>query len=114
MPDAPVSGCRSKMPKVALLMTRPQEGSLRFVAQLPAEILAQLEVIHAPLMQVTPLATAVDLTGYQGVIFTSANGVAAAVAHPPRCPPFALGSARPKPLNRQGGRRGAVVPPQQS
>lgn len=91
MRDAPVSGSRSKMPKVALLMTRPQEGSLRFVAQLPAEILAQLEVIHAPLMQVTPLATAVDLTGYQGAIFTSAHGVAAARSAPAALPAFCVG-----------------------
>jgi uroporphyrinogen-III synthase len=91
MSDAPVFSSRAEPPKVALLMTRPQEGSLRFVALLPAEILAHLEVIHAPLMQVTPFGAEVDLTGYQGVIFTSANGVAAARSAPTALPAFCVG-----------------------
>jgi uroporphyrinogen-III synthase len=67
---------------VALLMTRPQEASARFVSQLPQELQAALKVIHAPLMRVSPLGDQIAYEGYHGVIFTSANGVVAA-GHPP-------------------------------
>ena len=36
--------------QVALLMTRPQAASQRFVAELPEALLAGLRVIHAPLL----------------------------------------------------------------
>ena len=63
---------------VALLLTRPQEASARFVSQLPQDLQAGLQVLHAPLMQICPLGNQISYEGYQGVIFTSANGVAAA------------------------------------
>ncbi|MGR3621190.1 uroporphyrinogen-III synthase [Pseudophaeobacter sp.] len=64
--------------QVALLMTRPQAASQRFVAELPEALLAGLRVIHAPLLQISPLEVKIEYAGFAGVIFTSANGVAAA------------------------------------
>lgn len=67
-----------KAAQIALLMTRPAAGARRFVAQLPEDLRAQLLVIEAPLMQITPLQVEVDAGQFSGVIFSSANGVAAA------------------------------------
>lgn len=61
-----------------LLMTRPHPAAERFVAGLPAALRVQLTVIHAPLLEIVPLAVAVPDEGLRGVIFTSANGVEAA------------------------------------
>ncbi|MEP4035101.1 uroporphyrinogen-III synthase [Pseudophaeobacter sp.] len=91
MTDAPVSGTAAKAPMVALLMTRPRQASQHFVAQLPLELQAQITVIYAPLMQITPLNTEIDFQGYTGLIFTSANGVAAAGEAPVPLPAFCVG-----------------------
>jgi uroporphyrinogen-III synthase len=76
---------------VALLMTRPQEASARFVSQLPRGVQAVFKVIHAPLMRVSPLADQISYEGYQGVVFTSANGVAAADHAPGPLPAYCVG-----------------------
>jgi uroporphyrinogen-III synthase len=76
---------------VALLMTRPQEASARFVSQLPKELQAALKLIPAPLMRVSPLGDQISYEGYQGVIFTSANGVAAAGHAPGPLPAYCVG-----------------------
>lgn len=67
---------------VALLMTRPRAASERFVELLPETLRCQLTVIYAPLLQITPLSVSIELNAYRGVIFTSANGVAAVNAMP--------------------------------
>ncbi|MFW8633940.1 uroporphyrinogen-III synthase [Cribrihabitans pelagius] len=61
-----------------LLMTRPLEAAQRFVASLPEAALEGVEVIYAPLISIEPLAGPLDLGPARAVIFTSANGVAAA------------------------------------
>lgn len=76
---------------VALLMTRPQEASGRFVSQLPEAVQAGLKVIHAPLMQISTLGDQISYSGYQGVIFTSAHGVAAAGHVPGSLPAYCVG-----------------------
>ncbi|MEX0306467.1 MAG: uroporphyrinogen-III synthase [Ruegeria sp.] len=59
-------------------MTRPRAASDRFVAHLPARIRSEVEVIHSPLLEISPLAVPVDTKGIAGLIFSSANGVSAA------------------------------------
>lgn len=58
-----------------LLMTRPLAAAQRFVASLPKETRAALEVIHAPLIDIRPTGDVPDFTDVKTVIFTSANGV---------------------------------------
>ena len=59
-----------------LLMTRPRAASERFVAKLSGDALVDVDVIYAPLMDIVRTETPVNLVGYEGVIFTSGNGVA--------------------------------------
>ncbi len=61
-------------------MTRPRAASERFVAQLPTRIRSQVEVIYSPILKIKPLPISVDTNGVRGLIFTSANGVNAAVS----------------------------------
>ncbi|WP_264213960.1 uroporphyrinogen-III synthase [Leisingera thetidis] len=63
---------------VPLLMTRPLAAAERFVAGLPGPERAGLRVIFAPLMEIRPAQAPIAMNGVTGVIFTSANGVAAA------------------------------------
>ncbi|WP_342586077.1 uroporphyrinogen-III synthase [Leisingera sp. ANG-M1] len=56
-------------------MTRPLAAAKRFTAGLPADARAGLQVVHAPLIEIRPAGTPVQLDGAKGVIFTSANGV---------------------------------------
>ncbi|MBE1286072.1 MAG: uroporphyrinogen-III synthase [Rhodobacteraceae bacterium] len=53
-----------------LLMTRPRAAAERFVQALSLD----LAPIYAPLLDIRPLDQSLNLTGYAGVIFTSANG----------------------------------------
>ncbi len=77
---------------VPLLMTRPLAAAERFVAGLPQEARAGLQVIYAPLMQIRPIQAMVSLDGVKGVIFTSANGVEAASRETAvRLPAFCVG-----------------------
>lgn len=78
-----------------LLMTRPREAAERFVARLAPGVRDKLRVIYAPLMQIDFLPGPVSLQGVHGVIFTSANGVAAAQAAGvrPTLPAYCVGSA---------------------
>lgn len=78
----------------ALLMTRPLAAAERFVAALPAEARATLQVIHAPLIEIRPADGPVQLGDAKGVIFTSANGVAAASRETTvRLPAFCVGES---------------------
>lgn len=63
-----------------LLMTRPRAASERFVAQLPTRTRSRVEVIYSPILEIKPLPISVDTNGVRGLIFTSANGVNAAVS----------------------------------
>ena len=59
-------------------MTRPRAAAEKFVSGLPEWITAAFPPVYSPLMQIVPLDAAPDLTGYRGLIFTSANGAAQA------------------------------------
>jgi len=61
-----------------LLMTRPRAAAEKFVADLPEWVSAVFPPVHAPLMQIVPIESVPDLTGYRGLIFTSANGASQA------------------------------------
>lgn len=63
---------------VPLLMTRPMEAARRFVAGLPDDLRAALQVTHAPLMEIRPRTVSLDASSFRGVIFTSAHAVAIA------------------------------------
>jgi uroporphyrinogen-III synthase len=65
-----------------LLMTRPQDAARRFVAMLPVNLIAELQVIYAPLMSVQPVGHDIKLDGNEAVIFTSAHAVSAAASVP--------------------------------
>lgn len=77
---------------VVLLMTRPLTAARRFVEALPADLLAKLQVIYSPLIEIRPLPGVADASGARGLIFTSANGVAAAEA-PRDLPAYCVGEA---------------------
>lgn len=59
----------------ALLLTRPQSSAQAFVAQLDLSVVAGVSVVISPLLEIAPTHAAFDLSGYQGVIFTSAHAV---------------------------------------
>ncbi|NVO55880.1 uroporphyrinogen-III synthase [Rhodobacteraceae bacterium B1Z28] len=61
-------------------MTRPRAASERFVAQLPTRTRSRVTVIHSPLLEIRHLPVQVVTTAVQGLIFTSANAVNAAVS----------------------------------
>ena len=61
-------------------MTRPHAASERFVAQLPACVLSRVQIVYSPLLAIRPAAAAVDTSGMEGLIFSSANGVNAAIS----------------------------------
>lgn len=61
-------------------MTRPRAAAERFVAQLPSRTRSRVTVLYSPILEIHPLSAQVDTTGVQGVIFSSANGVNAAVS----------------------------------
>ena len=63
------------MRKPTLLMTRPLSASERFVAQFTPELLAKVDVLFAPLMQITATDRVSDIGPEMSVIFSSANGV---------------------------------------
>ncbi len=72
-------------------MTRPTPSAEAFLQSLPPEVRAKLSVVISPLLQINPTDALVDMAGVEGVIFTSANGV----AHGPKpqtCPAFCVGS----------------------
>ena len=66
------------MPTPILLMTRPEDSSERFVETLSPSVLGRVRLCISPLIRIEPTAQSVDLTGMDGVIFTSTNGVAIA------------------------------------
>ena len=59
-------------------MTRPRAAAEKFAAGLPEWITAAFPPVHAPLMQIVPIEDMPNVSGYRGLIFTSANGAAQA------------------------------------
>lgn len=68
------------MAKPILLLTRPAASSVRFAVQLEPAVATRADLLISPLLEIVPLDVPVDLKGYAGVIFTSANGVSQAPA----------------------------------
>lgn len=62
-------------PQATLLLTRPRVQSAAFAAALEARLPGRFVTLVAPLIEVVPVAAPLDLTGVQGLAFTSANGV---------------------------------------
>lgn len=58
-----------------LLLTRPQSSAQAFANSLSADALAAVELMIAPVMEISSTGAQVNLDGVRGVIFTSANGV---------------------------------------
>ncbi|OIQ34305.1 MAG: uroporphyrinogen III synthase [Roseobacter sp. MedPE-SWchi] len=104
MTNAPVSERRAEPTKIALLMTRPLEASQGFVAQLPAELQAQLDVIYAPLMRIRALDVPVAIDGHKGVVFSSSNGVLAVGQAPTSLPAFCVGQRTTRAAEQAGWR----------
>lgn len=87
---------------LTLLMTRPRAAAERFVNRFAPAVRNRLRVIYAPLMRIEFLPGPLSLEGVHGVIFTSANGVAAAQAaglHP-TLPAYCVGAATAKAAQR--------------
>ena len=66
--------------KPLLLLTRPRAASDRFIRMLPEAVRDGLDLCLSPLIEIETIAASADLGGFGGVIFTSANAVAAAQA----------------------------------
>ncbi|AVO37191.1 uroporphyrinogen-III synthase [Pukyongiella litopenaei] len=67
-------------PRPILLMTRPPAASDRFVADLPEPVRDRTDIVASPLIGIDPLPVTLSLAGVAGLLFTSANGVAASAA----------------------------------
>ncbi|KIC20503.1 uroporphyrinogen-III synthase [Leisingera sp. ANG-Vp] len=87
----------------ALLMTRPLAAAESFVAGLPDAECADMQVIYAPLIEIRPANAPVLLRDAEAVIFTSANGVAAASRETAaRLPAFCVGQRTAKAAAAEG------------
>jgi uroporphyrinogen-III synthase len=64
----------------SLLLTRPRAQSEAFAAVLAAELPGRFGTRIAPLIEIAPVAGPLDLSGLQGLLFSSANGVDAFAA----------------------------------
>ena len=62
-------------PGIHILLTRPSAQSTAFGDQLQHRFGARIQVVLAPLLQITPVSTALDLQGIAMLLFTSVNGV---------------------------------------
>jgi len=89
---------------LTLLMTRPRAASERFVARLDPAVRTRLRVVHSPLLEIELSPGAGSAQGAQGVIFTSANGVDAALAAElrPSGPAYCVGAATASAARRAG------------
>lgn len=59
-----------------LLLTRPADQSASFAAALEEAAPGRFEMVVAPVLRLAAVPGGIDLSGAQGVLFTSANGVA--------------------------------------
>lgn len=78
-----------------LILTRPARQSRAFAAALERELPGRFSVLIAPLIEIVPMAgaSAPDLDGLQGIVFSSANGVGqfARLSADRRLPAFCVG-----------------------
>ena len=61
---------------LTLLLTRPEAQSRDFAKALDAALPGRFDCVIAPLLRIAPAPGELDLDGAQGILFTSANGVA--------------------------------------
>jgi uroporphyrinogen-III synthase len=59
-----------------LLLTRPRAQSEDFAGELDRRLPGRFRIVVAPLIAIVPVPGEIDLSGVQGLVFTSANGVA--------------------------------------
>ncbi len=64
------------MPPRTLLLTRPRDQSEAFATALEAALPGRFRPVIAPVLEIAPVPAAIELAGAQGLLFTSANGVA--------------------------------------
>ncbi len=62
-------------PGIHILLTRPRAHSTAFGDQLRHRFGTRIHVVLAPLLQITPISTALDLQDVAMLLFTSVNGV---------------------------------------
>ncbi len=60
---------------VTILLTRPEDGARRFAGQLDALFGAAIRVVTSPVLKIQLVPDAPNLSGYRGLIFTSAQSV---------------------------------------
>ena len=58
-----------------LILTRPKPQSEAFAAAVDARLPGRFRVLVAPMLEIVPRPVQPDLTGVQGLLFSSANGV---------------------------------------
>lgn len=58
-----------------ILLTRPEDSAARFTAQLRQRF-GDIRIVQSPLLRIVPVEGDWDVTPYQALIFTSAQGVA--------------------------------------
>jgi uroporphyrinogen-III synthase len=84
-----------------LLLTRPQDRSDHFAAQLAADVRDAVRICVSPLLEIVPTGACVDLSAAAGVIFTSVQGVNLAPS-PTAMPAFCVGRETAKMAKRAG------------
>jgi uroporphyrinogen-III synthase len=79
--------------RARVLLTRPREQSEAFATALGTALPGRFEPVIAPLLEIVPIPAEIDLGGVQGLLFTSANGVAqfAARSQARALPAFCVG-----------------------
>lgn len=89
-----------------LLLTRPRPASERFWAALPGELRAGLRCVISPLLEIRYAAEVPNLSGYDALIATSAQAIAAltdaAAPLPPGLPCYAVGDATAQAAQKAG------------
>ncbi|MCV2889884.1 uroporphyrinogen-III synthase [Ruegeria aquimaris] len=85
-------------------MTRPLASSEKFVARLSPDIRSKVTVVHSPLLEIEYLQDDLDLRKARGLVFSSANGVAAAsqMTESRDLPCFCVGRATTEAARREG------------
>ena len=69
--------------KRTIVLTRPWESSVRLQEQLLSELGGTVKIVLSPLLETIHLETAVDLTRFGTIVFSSANGVKALTGNRP-------------------------------
>lgn len=64
------------MRRTRVLLTRPRDQSGAFAAAIETALPGRFEAVIAPLLKIVPIPAEINLRGVQGLLFTSANGVA--------------------------------------